>query len=53
MTLADGWNRSATEVQDAEQPVRSLIMAFLVVAVLTYFLMPRLTKLFYRWLYPR
>lgn len=31
----------------------SLVAAFIVVALLTYVVMPRLTRLFYRWLYPR
>ncbi|MDB9529298.1 antibiotic biosynthesis monooxygenase [Oscillatoria sp. CS-180] len=30
----------------------SLIITYLVVLLLTYVVMPRLTKLFYRWLYP-
>lgn len=32
--------------------VSSLIATFLVVLVLTYLVMPRLTKIFYTWLYP-
>lgn len=33
--------------------LRSLLFSFLSVSLLTYIVMPRLTKLLYRWLYPR
>jgi uncharacterized protein len=40
-------------IQFLPRLVASLIVTYIVVLVLTYGLMPRLTKLFRRWLYPR
>ena len=42
LPLLDGW----------PQWLGSLISTYVVVLLLTYLVMPRLTKLFYRWLYP-